>query len=157
VRTSTTRRLLVRGLSIIAVVVIGFLATACSSDSKPAANTGSSSASTASNAPAVIKTTNAPRTTGYVGARVDVTNLTCEQQGNTWKVGGTVTNPTAAPVDYRIFTSFLDDAHDTKGLLQTDVKAVAANEARTWTGELEIPASGLQCILRVERTDAGAP
>ena len=92
-----------------------------------------------------------------MGARTDVTNLTCVQAGDGWDVSGTVTNPTGAPVDYRIFTSFLDDKNDTSGLLQTDVKNVAGGAPQTWNGHLAVPGANLHCVLRVERTDPGAP
>jgi hypothetical protein len=71
-----------------------------------------------------------------------------------WKVAATVTNPTAGTVDYRVFTSFLDSDNDTRGLLQTDVASVGAGEAKQWAGELELDASDLTCVLRVERTNA---
>lgn len=155
---STDHPSVLRTLGVTVLIVITLSLSACSDSSKPnAATSSSSSAATVSHAPAVIKTANAPRTSGYAGALADVTNLTCAQTGSSWAVSGTVTNPTAAPVDYRIFTTFLDSANDTRGLLQTDIKAVPAAESRQWNGELELGATGLRCVLRVERTDAGAP
>ena len=105
----------------------------------------------------VTQTSDPPRTEGFVGARVDVTGLACEGGDDGWTVSGTVTNPTEAAVDYRIFTSFLDDAQATAGLLQTDVTGVPAGGAQEWSGELPVTGSDLQCVLRVERTEAGAP
>ena len=144
----------------VGVVCVVLLVSGCSDDSKPKSSSSSSSsappASSSAKPSAVIQAPDAPRTSGFVGARADVTGLTCEKSGNGWKVGGTVTNPTAAPVDYRIFTSFLDTTNDTAGLLQTDVKAVGPAAAQPWSGQLAVPGSDLHCVLRVERTDAGA-
>jgi hypothetical protein len=133
--------------------------TACS-DSKDSGQPASASSSAGpATKPAVVnKTTDPPRTANYVGARKDVTNLSCKQDGQLWRVSGTVTNPTDAPVDYRIFTSFLDSSNETRGLLQTDVAGVAPAEARDWSGEIELDAADLICGLRVERTGVnGAP
>jgi len=146
------------------IAALALLIGACSDDSTPSANSASSnsassseSASSSTKAGAVTQTSNPPRTSGFVGARVDVTDLNCVQAGDGWDVTGKVTNPTAAPVDYRIFTSFLDQANDTAGLLQTDVKSVAANASQDWSGHLAVPGNDLHCVLRVERTDQGAP
>lgn len=137
------------------LVILLVLLTACSgSKSKSASKSTTSTTKPA----AVTKVSDAPRTSNYIGARKDVTDLTCNQDGKLWKVGGKVTNPTKAPADYRIFTSFLDQANATRGLLQTDVKGLAPGESRSWSGELELAASGLHCGLRVERTGVnGAP
>ena len=137
------------------VVCVALLLTACSDDSKPKTASSSDSAPPASSSAkpgAVIQAPDAPRTSGFVGARADVTGLTCEKSGDGWKVIGTVTNPTAGAVDYRIFTSFLDATNDTAGLLQTDVKSVAPGAAQLWSGQLAVPGSDLRCVLRVERT-----
>lgn len=106
---------------------------------------------------AVSKVTDAPRSADYVGARKDVTDVSCRQEGRTWTVAGTVTNPTSALADYRIFTSFLDSANSTRGLLQTNVDRAEAGKARQWSGQIDLDASGLQCVLRVERTETTRP
>ena len=110
------------------------------------------------NPPVVQDVTDSPRTANYVGAREDVTDLTCEQDGDVWRVAGTVTNPTDGPADYRIFTAFLDETNETRGLLQTDVdRARAGRGPRLVTGELALDADGLTCGLRVERTVPAPP
>jgi len=140
-----------------AILVALLLALTACSGSKSNSKAKTTSTPT-TKALVVTKVSDQPRTTGYIGARKDVTNLTCAQDGTLWKVGGTVTNPTNAPADYRIFTSFLDQSNVTRGLLQTDVKALPPQQSRPWNGELELAATGLHCGLRVERTGVnGAP
>jgi hypothetical protein len=110
--------------------------------------------------PAVVtKASDAPRTENYVGARKDVSDLTCTKDGDVWRVSGKVTNPTGTVADYRIFTSLLDKANETRGLLQADVKALAPKDAKPWSSEVALEdADDLQCVLRVERTGVnGAP
>src|SRR3954454_8122784 len=86
---------------------------------------GTATSTTVTTKPAVVtKASDAPRTENYVGARKDVTDLACKQDGKTWRVSGKVTNPTDAPADYRIFTSLLDKSNETRGLLQADVKGL---------------------------------
>lgn len=134
----------------VGTAMLALALTACSGSNDKA--TKPKATTTTSKPSVVTKVSDAPRTTGYTGARKDVTGLTCAQDGKLWKVGGTVTNPTTASADYRIFTSFLDKANETRGLLQTNINGVAPNEAKPWSGELELPASDLHCVLRVERT-----
>ena len=157
-RRSGTRRWPARAL-LLATAVGGFAACSDDSDDDAGAAATSSSApaeSSVTTNPAVVQdVTDSPRTEGYDGARDDVTDLTCEQEGGVWRVGGTLTNPTAAAVDYRIFTAFLDAENETRGLLQTDVTVVEPAEARAWTGELALDADDLTCGLRVERTGVG--
>ena len=107
----------------------------------------------ATTTPAVVQdVSDSPRTTDYVGARDEVTGITCVQDGDVWRVSGTVTNPTEAAADYRIFIAFLDGTNETRGLLQTDINDVVAGESKDWNGELAIDADDLTCGLRVERT-----
>ena len=138
-----------------AVVVTTLLvASGCTGSAKSASSTTSSTTKPTT----VIKTSNAPRTSNYVGARQDVTGLSCTRDGKTWKVAAKVNNPTNAVADYRIFTAFLDNGGATRGLLQTDVKGLAPQETRSWRGELDLVAPDLRCVLRVERTGVnGAP
>lgn len=149
-----TRRFLGMG----AVVATLLVSSGCTGPGKSAATSSAKSTTTSTKAAPVIKTSNAPRTSNYVGAREDVTGLSCTQDGKLWKVAAKVVNPTNAVADYRIFTAFLDQANVTRGLLQTDVKGLAPQETRPWSGDLELAASGLHCVLRVERTGVnGAP
>jgi hypothetical protein len=128
-------------------VVIALLAAplaGCGADGKTSAPPAS---------PAVARVSVPPGTaTGFVGARIDVTGLDCEQAGSVWRVTGKVRNPSARPADYRIYTSFLTRESDTRGVLQTDVKGVGPGVERRWSGQLAIPDEGLHCVLRVERT-----
>ena len=91
---------------------------------------------------------------GFVGARADVTGLTCARSGSSWRVSGKVTNPTAAKANYRIYTSFVTQDSRTVGLLETDVSLLAAGSSQSWSGRSAIKGTGLRCILRVERTRA---
>ena len=100
----------------------------------------------------VTATSNPPRTTGFTAAREDVQRLTCTRDGATWKVNGTVRNPTQTVADYRIYTMFLDDDNELRGLLQSDVPDVAVAGTKEWTGELELDGADLTCGVRVERT-----
>jgi hypothetical protein len=101
---------------------------------------------------ALVQTKDPPRTSGFVGARGDVSDLRCVASDGGWVVTGRVTNPTSETVSYRIFTSFLDEDSDTKGVVQTDVTGVAPKASATWKGELPLQADELSCVLRVERT-----
>ena len=89
---------------------------------------------------------------GFEGALKDVTDMRCESVGGVWSVSGNVTNPTAGPVNYRVYVSFVDDTAATPGLLEVDSDNVAAGATAAWTGSLEIGLANLKCILRVERT-----
>jgi hypothetical protein len=150
---------------LVAAVAVTFVACSDSDDDDDDASGSTTTteateeSSTTTTTPAVVTSVaDAPATSNYVGARKDVSDLTCEQDGGKWKVGGTVTNPSDAPVNYRIYTSFLDDSNETRGLLQTDIGGVAPGEEREWSGELELDADDLTCGLRVERTGIdGAP
>ena len=154
-RRTRTHALLRTGVLSAAVLL---LLGSCSKDDGGNDDTSSTS-STVTTKPAVVtKASDAPRTENYVGARKDVTDLTCKQDGKVWRVSGKVTNPTNAAADYRIFTSLLDKANETRGLLQADVKALAPKEAKPWSSDVELDADDLQCVLRVERTGVnGAP
>jgi hypothetical protein len=91
---------------------------------------------------------------GFVGAREDVTDLTCEPgDDGTWQASGLVTSSASSTADYRIYVAFLKDS-DTRGIAKADVADVAPAEARPWEAELALPdEEGLTCALRVERVD----
>jgi hypothetical protein len=132
-------------------VLLAGVVTGCSDTTKETAATPSASASVKT--AATIKINVAPGTAkGFVGARVDVTDLTCKQSGAVWKVAGKVTNPSKGTANYRIYTSFLTAQNDTRGLLETDVNGVTAGASKSWAGELALKDKGLSCVLRVERT-----
>lgn len=88
---------------------------------------------------------------GYVGASDDAEVTSCDMQDGALRVTGTVTNPEAAPQEYRIYVSALD-AGDTVGLVQVDVPEVADSE--TWSTEIPYDGTDLECVLRVERFSA---
>lgn len=132
------------------VALLGVLA-GCSSGHKN--STSTASASRTIKQAAVIKVTTAPGTaTGFVGARNDVTKVDCSSDGILAKASGTLTNTSGAPADYRIYTSFLSNDNDTRGLVETDVNGVGAGVTKGWSGQLPLTATDLHCVLRVERT-----
>lgn len=139
--------LLVVPLSAAAVVLAG-----CSGSGKDTSNSSSPNAKVPTAAD-VIKVDTPPGTAKqFVGARKDVTDLTCRQDGSSWVVAGKVTNPSTAKADYRIYTSFLNKQNDTRGLLESDVAGVAPQATEKWTGKLALADQKLTCVLRVERT-----
>jgi hypothetical protein len=89
---------------------------------------------------------------GFVGALEDVHDLTCTSGPRAWTVRGSVTNPTRKAASYRIYTSFLDSRRDTRGLVEVDVRHVAAHKTARWHGQITSTARDLGCVLRVERT-----
>lgn len=85
------------------------------------------------------------------GALADSEVATCEQADGGWSIAGTVTNPTDAPADYRIYVSLLNGANDTRGLQQVDVAGVEPEATAEWESSIAIDEADLQCVLRVER------
>jgi hypothetical protein len=136
---------------------VALFASCSSGDSGDSTTTTTStSTSTTTLPPAVVDVEVDPGTSeGVEGARDDVGSFVCERSDEGWTVSGDVTNTTEEPVSYRIYTSFLDNARVTVGLLQTDVDAVAAGETQEWSGSIAVEADQVECILRVERTSAG--
>jgi len=91
---------------------------------------------------------------GFVGARADVSLMECEGSEGRWGAAGSVTNPTNDTADYRIYVAFLDSSGATAGLTQVDVESVRAGATTDWSGYVSLQASGLRCVVRVERTAA---
>jgi hypothetical protein len=91
---------------------------------------------------------------GFAGARIDVTQVSCDRDGAAWRVAGTVTNPLATPASYRIYTSFVDPSGSTRALQLTEVRGVDPGEPRTFAGAADADAADLECVLRVERVAA---
>jgi hypothetical protein len=88
---------------------------------------------------------------GFVGAREDVSGLDCRaREEGGWSVAGTVTNPTAGPVDYRVYVALLD-ASGSRTVVQVDVEDVGPGEQRAWRGAADVDGEDLRCVLRVER------
>lgn len=89
---------------------------------------------------------------GFVGAKDDAHDTTCEPDGDTWITNGQVTNPEQTPVHYRIYVSYLD-GDETVGVAQTDLTSVAPDETKEWSTTITSSTVGLRCVLRVERAD----
>ena len=97
-----------------------------------------------------------PASGDFVGALEDVTQQTCDQQADGWRVTGKATNPTSGVVDYRIYVSLLNGESTTRALVETELRAVAANGNTTFDVMIPIPDDDLRCVLRVERRAPGA-
>lgn len=140
---------------IAAAMLAGGLMTGCTATETEPTPTPTASAQVQE--PGVTDIVDAPGSgEGLVGAAVDATTDSCEPSGDGWAVSGTVTNPTEAPVDYRIYVSLLDGANDTRGLQQVDVTAVEPGATSTWESRIAVADEDLTCVLRVERY-AAAP
>ena len=144
----------------IAFALVGGLAlTACgsTSDSKTAplsAERPAAKQSTSTTAPFVSATTHTPGSLRHLeGGRADVHDTTCAAHADGWRATGKVTNPTARPVNYRVYVSFLQ-GDTTAGIAEADRGPVGAHATVRWTTDLASTAKGLRCILRVERADA---
>jgi len=119
--------------------------------------TPATSSAPADNRSTVIDVTVNPGTAeGFDGARADVNDLGCDLSQGRWSVAGSVTNPLQGPVNYRIYTAFLDSDRKTVGLLQIDVEDVEAGVTRRWSGSIDVSTPDLTCVLRVERTPAAS-
>lgn len=88
------------------------------------------------------------------GALADSKVATCERDGDEWTVDGTVTNPTDAEADYRIYVSLLNGTNDTRALVQVDVDGVAPDATEDWDVSIPVAEDELSCVLRVERYSA---
>jgi hypothetical protein len=161
-RALPTSRLRLAGMSA-ALASVVLLAGACTDAEEPDDAAGQtpaaeSEAEAAEEPPtgSVTQFTDHPGTAddGFVGARSDVTDLTCEPgDDGAWQASGLVTSSASSTADYRIYVVFLKDS-DTRGIVQADVADVAPAEARPWETELALPGEeGLRCELRVERVD----
>jgi hypothetical protein len=128
--------------------------TEAGSDSVPVTD-ATSSATSSTTADQLIEISTPPGGTGdFVGARADVSELTCEPTETGWTASGVVTNPTDAPAAYRIYVSFLDRSGTTLGVIEVGVGDVGPGEARQWSTDAAIAVDGLDCVLRVEREAA---
>jgi hypothetical protein len=91
---------------------------------------------------------------GFVGALADSAVSNCALADGTWKVDGTVTNPTEEPANYRIYVSLLNASGETRALQQVNVDEVDAAATSNWTATVQVADEGLNCVLRVERYTA---
>jgi len=146
--------------ALVVAAALAVAATGCSSDDTMAAPDTSAAVETTSTAPkppAEIRVFVAPGTAeGFEGARDDVTVENCIQTGSAWVTEGTLVNPTDTPVSYRVYTSFNDPSGELRALLQTDVNDVTPGAEGAWLNQVESADDNLTCVLRVERTPAGA-
>lgn len=138
-----------------ALLLAGCSASADASDAAKAADrttTSTTAPSTGSKAVpnAVTEMTHQPGEGTFTGARDDVKVTSCAADGGGWKVSGTATNSTAAPVDYRIFVSMMA-ADEVVALVEVAVDDVAAGKAKPFERAVKVDAKSLKCVLRVER------
>jgi hypothetical protein len=145
--TRTTRRFFYRR-HLLAGLVVTMVLASCSGDDDVDGDVAVSVPP-----PAVVEVDVNPGTSeGYEGALEDVSDLACEQRGETWEVEGIVTNSSPSTASYRIYVSMLDGDRFTRGLLQVNVDSLDSGESTEWAGEIAVSEPELDCILRVERT-----
>jgi hypothetical protein len=150
-------------------VAIAFLALAgCTGSKDPVTVTTTQVASPASaaSAPSVSPTALEPGNVyvdvhdsqavgDFVGALKDVTASTCGASGADWVGSGTITNPTKAAANYRVWVAFIGADGGTVGLVQVNVDGVKAGASGDFSAPMPYAADGtLSCILRVERRAA---
>ena len=108
----------------------------------------------ASPAAAHVQVSHAPGSlAGFTGARGDAEVSSFAKGPEGWLARGTVTNPEAGTVDYRLCVSATDGA-TTRGLVQVDVAGVAAGESAGWEARFPLEDEELRLVLRVERAPA---
>ena len=91
----------------------------------------------------------------FVGALRDVTASTCGASAADWVGAGTITNPTHAAANYRVWVAFVGADGGTVGLVQVNVDGVKAGASGNFSGRMPYAAPGtLSCVLRVERRAA---
>ncbi|PJJ73530.1 hypothetical protein CLV46_3123 [Diaminobutyricimonas aerilata] len=150
-RTATPVLAVATALTALALVLTGCTA---SGTEKPKP-TPSATETEQAEAPGITEVTDPPGTgENLVGALSDTAVTSCELADGTWNVVGTVTNPTDAPADYRIYVSLLNPESDTRALKQVDVPGVEAGATADWQTSVELADEGLTCVLRVERYTA---
>jgi hypothetical protein len=103
----------------------------------------------------VTDVVHAPASGDFVGALEDVSGLTCDQEGEGWRVTGIATNPTETPVDYRIYVSLLNTESATRALVETELLAVGPLADAMFDELIAMPDTDLRCVLRVERRAPG--
>ena len=91
----------------------------------------------------------------FVGALTDVTASTCGADGADWVGSGTITNPTQAAANYRVWVAFIGADGGTAGLVQVNVDGVAPGESGDYSAPMPYAGdASLSCVLRVERRAA---
>ena len=102
-----------------------------------------------------VDTVNSQAEGDFQGAASDVTAQSCEASEGTWLGSGTLTNPTDATVDYRVWVAFLNPSGDTVGLVQSNADGVKPGKTGEYAAAMPyVGADALTCVLRVERRAA---
>ena len=142
-------------LAAMTAVLAATILAGCSTDAPAPTPTPSTTATAPAATPGLTDVTDTPGSgENLVGALADSATTSCERSGDAWTVAGTVTNPTDAPADYRIYVSLLSASNDTRALVQVDVSGVEAAATSDWTTEIPVAEDDLVCILRVERYES---
>ena len=145
------------GAPVLAVLLIMTAVAGCTPTAKPT-HKPSATASATALSPGITDITDPPGTgANLAGALKDTTVTACTQKGSAWSVTGTVTNPTTAAADYRIYVSLLNPSNDTRALKQVDVDALAASANADWSADIPVNEKNLSCVLRVERYVTAVP
>lgn len=147
----------VRAIGLIAAAMLtGGLLAGCTADDGAPTPDPTASGSAEAQEPGVTDITDAPGSgEGLVGAAGDAVTETCELSDGAWVATGTVTNPTDAAADYRIYVSLLNGSNDTRGLQQVNVDGVEPGGTADWESSIAVADDDLTCVLRVERYAAG--
>jgi hypothetical protein len=124
---------------------------ACSDSSKDSETTDEHAGETPTTVADLTDVVHPPASGEFEGALTDITDQTCVQEADGWRVTGTATNPTSSPADYRIYISLLNGDSVTRALVETEILAVAAGATGTFDELIAMPDTDLQCVLRVER------
>lgn len=105
--------------------------------------------------PDIYDAAHTPASGVFEGALLDISDHTCAQVADGWRVTGTATNPTGSSVDYRIYISLLNGVSTTRALVETQVLNVASGGAGDFDTVIAMPDDDLRCVLRVERHSQG--
>lgn len=142
---------------VLAAALIMTAVAGCTPTAKPTPKPSASTSATALS-PGITDITDPPGTgANLAGALKDTTVTACALKGSSWSVTGTVTNPTDAAADYRIYVSLLNAGGDTRALKQVDVSSLAAAAKADWSADIPVNEKNLSCVLRVERYTTAAP
>ena len=154
----TFSRPLIASLAAAAALTLTLAGCTGSDDATPSGSASpSASASASAGDPGITDVTDTPGAGtdgdggGFTGALADAEVSDCAAADGAWQVSGTVTNPTDADADYRIYVSLLNGGGETRALTQVDVDGVEAGESSEWDTTVDLGEDGLNCVLRVER------
>lgn len=138
----SSERLAVTAATLVAAAIL----VGCSGD-----NSDDSSGQASGTEQKVIEINDQPGSVeGYEGALDDAEMESCEVEGGSLHVSGTVTNPASEVQDYRIYVSALEGG-DTQGLVQVDTLGVEGGETAEWSTDIDLSGDEFECVLRVER------